>query len=245
MSSKPVEAMRSIRTEFAVVPACALAMFAWSIGASAQTKPEPYHIGVSAMLTGPISSFYAAQAEGMRIYFDALNASGGINGHPVIITFRDNRGDPAVATIDAQAFTDGGALTSSLFSASNTVPGFAQAVIRANLPTVNASWCYGPSVPGGGPKIAENYFCAGFGPLAMFKGYVEVADKLAKRLGPNPKPAYAGTDAPGNVAAFTKMLIPMLEQRGWTKGATCRQPLSAPRTIVRQHAPSSILAHKP
>jgi ABC-type branched-subunit amino acid transport system substrate-binding protein len=148
-----------------------------------------------------------------------LNANGGINGHPVNVTFRDNRGDPAVAAADAQAFIDGDVLTASLFSASNTVPGFAQAITRSNLPTVNASWCYGPSVPGGGPKVAENYFCAGFSPLANVLTFVEVFDKFAKMVGPNPRAAYAGTDAPGNVVAFTKMFIPMVEQRGWAKGA--------------------------
>ena len=186
--------------------------------AAAQPKAAPYRLGVSAMLTGPVSSFYAAQAEGLRVFFDQVNAAGGVDGHPVDVEFRDNRGDPATAAADAQTFIDGNTLTATLFSASNTVPGFAQAVTRAGVPTVNASWCYGPSVPGGGPKIAKSYFCAGFSPLANVLVFVGLFDKFAKTMGPHPHAAYAGTDAPGNVVAFTKMFIPMVEHHGWEKG---------------------------
>ncbi len=186
-------------------------------GAFAQAKNDSYKLGVSGMLTGSISSFYAAQAEGVRIYFDLINANGGVNGHPVSIEFRDNRGDPATAAADAQAFIDGDVIGASLFSASNTVPGFAQAITRSTLPVVNASWCYGPSVPGGGPKVAENYFCAGFSPIANVQTFIEVFDKFATMISEK-RGAYAGTDAPGNVVAFTKMFIPSVESKGWAKG---------------------------
>lgn len=197
-------------------PLIAGAMLLGILG-STQASAQDHKLGVSAMLTGPISSFYVAQAEGLRIYFDALNAAGGINGRRVTIQFRDNRGDPAVAASDAQTFVDGDVLGVSLFSASNTVPGFAQAATRGALPVINASWCYGPSVPGGGPKIAESYFCAGFSPLADVKTFVPLFQSFAKDLGSTPQPGYAGTDAPGNVVAFTKMMVPMLENEGWAK----------------------------
>lgn len=187
--------------------------------AQAQGTGPDYKLGVSAMLTGPVSSFYAAQAEGVRVYFDALNAGGGIDGRKVSLLFRDNRGDPSVAASDAQAFVDGDVLGASLFSASNTVPGFAQTATRGALPVINTSWCYGPSVPGGGPKIAETYFCAGYSPLADVQTYISLFKTFAKTIGgANLKAGYAGTDAPGNVVAFTKMMIPSLEKDGWAKG---------------------------
>lgn len=184
---------------------------------TASAHAQDYKLGVSAMLTGPISSLYAAQAEGIRVFFDDVNAAGGINGHRVSVTFRDNRGDPSVAASDAQAFVDGDVLGASLLSASNTVPGFAQAATRASLPVVNASWCYGPSVPGGGPKIAESYFCAGFSPLGDVYALGALFDKLAERLGKGQQPGFAGTDAPGNVVGFKKALIPLVEHQGWAK----------------------------
>jgi ABC-type branched-subunit amino acid transport system substrate-binding protein len=185
-----------------------------AVGAHAQD----YKLGVSAMLTGPISSLYAAQAEGIRVFFDAVNANGGINGHRVSVTFRDNRGDPSVAASDAQAFVDGDVLGASLLSASNTVPGFAQVATRAALPVVNASWCYGPSVPGGGPKIADSYFCAGFSPLGDVYAIDALFTKFAERLGKGAQPGFAGTDAPGNVVGFKKALIPLVEHHGWKTG---------------------------
>jgi branched-chain amino acid transport system substrate-binding protein len=185
-------------------------------GAFAQAN-QPYRLGVSGMLTGTGSSFYAAQAEGLRIFFDRLNEKGGINGHPVTIVFRDNRGDPATAAADAQAFIDGDVVGASLFSASNTAPGFAQAITRSKLPVVNASWCYGPSVPGGGPKVAENYFCAGITSLANVKAFIELFDRFATMV-KEKKAAYGTIDVPGALASFNKMFIPSIEKKGWANG---------------------------
>lgn len=179
---------------------------------------EPYKIGVSGMFTGPISSYYAGQAEGIRVYFDAVNANGGIDGHPVEVTFRDNRGDPSVAAADAQAFVDSDVLTGTLLSASNTYPGFSQATIRGELPVVNGSWCYGPSVPGGGPEVAGNFFCSGFSGLAPANAFVKFFEDEIAKIVDEKKAAYALTDAPGNVVSIQKAIRDPLEHNGWVPG---------------------------
>lgn len=228
----------------------AVACIALAQGESAaQATKEPYLIGLSGQLTGPLSAFYVGQAEGLRVYFDQLNANGGINGHPVKVELRDNRGDPAIAASDAQAFIDGKVLVASLSSASNTVPGWAQAITRSDLPSVNTTFCYGPSVPGGGPKLATNYFCAGVTGIADAYAILEAfKTAVAPKLGPQPRLAYGSTNAPGNVAVFTRMLRPLLEKDGVQKdGYLAAVPFSttdyspAARAIIASGAQAVIV----
>ena len=55
---------------------------------------DPYVIGYQTDITGPVSSFYAPGAEGFRLYMQALNDSGGINGHPVNVLYEDDKSSP-------------------------------------------------------------------------------------------------------------------------------------------------------
>jgi ABC-type branched-subunit amino acid transport system substrate-binding protein len=59
---------------------------------------EPYIIGVQSDVTGRGSGSYAVITEGVRLYFEALNDRGGINGHPVKVIYEDNKSDPARAS---------------------------------------------------------------------------------------------------------------------------------------------------
>jgi branched-chain amino acid transport system substrate-binding protein len=49
---------------------------------------EQYTIGLSGLLTGPGASTTAPTIEAIRIYFDKVNAAGGINGRKVNLTIR-------------------------------------------------------------------------------------------------------------------------------------------------------------
>ena len=82
-------------------------------GAVAQNS-EPYVIGLTGDLSGPSAGTYKPLAEGARIYFDALNAKGGINGHPVKLLTRDSRGDPNQVVSDLNYF-DGEKVSGVLF----------------------------------------------------------------------------------------------------------------------------------
>jgi ABC-type branched-subunit amino acid transport system substrate-binding protein len=58
---------------------------------------EPYIIGYPADITGPLKHNYAPQAEGFRLYMQALNDKGGVNGHPVKVIYEDDKTQPARA----------------------------------------------------------------------------------------------------------------------------------------------------
>jgi branched-chain amino acid transport system substrate-binding protein len=65
---------------------------------------EPYRIGMTAAITGRFSAGYAPTYEAYRAYFKRINDAGGINGHPVEITYEDDRGEPQRAAAAAKKF---------------------------------------------------------------------------------------------------------------------------------------------
>src|SRR2546422_9581673 len=74
---------------------------------AAAQAPEPYRIGMTAAITGPFSAGYAPTYEAYRTYFKRVNEAGGINGHPGVITYEDDRGEPQRAAAAAQKLTGG------------------------------------------------------------------------------------------------------------------------------------------
>jgi branched-chain amino acid transport system substrate-binding protein len=80
-----------------------------AVPATAQA-PEPYRIGMTAAITGPFSAGYAPTYEAYRAYFKRVNDAGGINGHPVTITYEDDRGEPQRAAAAAKKLTEGSLL---------------------------------------------------------------------------------------------------------------------------------------
>lgn len=68
--------------------------------------PEPYRIGMTAAITGRFSAGYAPTYEAYRVYFKRVNDAGGLHGHPVEITYEDDRGEPQRAAAAAKKFAD-------------------------------------------------------------------------------------------------------------------------------------------
>lgn len=65
-----------------------------SAGGSAQTGSEPYKIGVTWPLTGPLASSGQQYLPGAQIAVDHINRAGGINGHPLLLVVEDSQGTP-------------------------------------------------------------------------------------------------------------------------------------------------------
>jgi branched-chain amino acid transport system substrate-binding protein len=65
--------------------------------ASATSAPpggEPYKLGVTFPMTGPLAAFGTAILPGFTIAADDLNKAGGIKGHPVQLVIEDSKGTP-------------------------------------------------------------------------------------------------------------------------------------------------------
>ena len=89
-----------------ILAAAAVLVLTAAAYAAAQA-PEPYRIGMTAAITGPFSTGYAPTYEAYRTYFKRVNDAGGINGHPVAITYEDDRGEPQRAAAAAKKLTEG------------------------------------------------------------------------------------------------------------------------------------------
>jgi ABC-type branched-subunit amino acid transport system substrate-binding protein len=67
---------------------------------------EPYRIGMSAAITGLAGGTYAPTYEAYKAYFKRVNDAGGIDGHPVDISYEDDRGEPQRAAAAAKKLAE-------------------------------------------------------------------------------------------------------------------------------------------
>jgi len=68
-------------------------------------------IGQSAALTGPGSALAAPFVQGAKLYFDKLNAGGGVNGRKVELVTLDDRGNPAITAENTKKLLGQGVLS--------------------------------------------------------------------------------------------------------------------------------------
>lgn len=92
-----------------------LAVLAWaSLAAHAQLQEgvskSAIVLGQSLALTGPGSSLAQPFHEGARLYFDRVNAAGGVHGRKIELVTLDDRGNPAMTVANTQKLLDQGVL---------------------------------------------------------------------------------------------------------------------------------------
>ncbi|MCA9876720.1 MAG: ABC transporter substrate-binding protein, partial [Thermomicrobiales bacterium] len=73
-----------------------------------QRAEEPLYVAVAGGMTGSSSASGLETVNSARLYFDRLNAAGGINGHPVQLLIFDDQNDPELARRVAQEIVDDG-----------------------------------------------------------------------------------------------------------------------------------------
>jgi branched-chain amino acid transport system substrate-binding protein len=115
-------------------------------GAIAQGQ-EAYVIGMSTALTGPGASTVAGAAEGLRLYINRLNKSGGINGRQVSLIVQDDQGEPSKAAANAKKLLtqDNVSLLINTSISSTFAPMIAEAK-RASVPLLFAGSVCPPDV---------------------------------------------------------------------------------------------------
>ncbi|WP_347557443.1 ABC transporter substrate-binding protein [Robbsia sp. KACC 23696] len=72
--------------------------------AAAPASAEPYYFGVSGPLTGVNAQYGEQWRAGFDLALAALNADGGVQGHPLAYTFEDSQSDPRQSVTIAQKF---------------------------------------------------------------------------------------------------------------------------------------------
>ncbi len=86
------------------------AMFAASLGMGNAWAEGTLRIGMVAGFTGPVASLVRESAEGARLYFDAVNAQGGIKGQFIELVALDDKYDDKTAAVLARGLADQGVL---------------------------------------------------------------------------------------------------------------------------------------
>ncbi len=120
---------------------------------------EPYVVGFSAALTGPGSGTYAPIKDAFDVYFNEVNAKGGVNGHPVKIIFEDNAAQPSKAASDAKKFvTQDKVILMLNASLSSTYAPMVQVAQQAKVPIFFAAAVCPPEVYP--PNADPNQFCS-------------------------------------------------------------------------------------
>ena len=120
---------------------------------------DAYVIGCSMAVTGPGSGTYAQIKQAMDIYFDDVNARGGINGHPVKIIVADNAGQPSKAAAHAKKFvTQDKVIIVMLVSLSSTYAPVVKVTKQYGVPLFyGGAVCPEACYP---PQADPNQFCS-------------------------------------------------------------------------------------
>ncbi len=118
----------------------ALAAFGAAAIAGPALAQDAYVIGVTGALTGPVASTQAPAMEAMRVYFERVNAAGGVNGKPVRIILQDDAAEPSKAAANAKRLItqDNVVLLINASLSSTYAPTVAEAK-RAGVPLLFAS----------------------------------------------------------------------------------------------------------
>lgn len=176
-------------------------------GASAKGGAEPYVVGASADISGPIAATYGPILEGLRVYTDWLNGQGGVDGHPIKLLVRDHKSDPALVSSDVKYFNESGTTAVMFAGPSSTLASYVAAMKDA--PTIYGNSCYPPSPP---PKPAANFFCVGVSPATDAVALVELLFENMK--GKDVKLGLVAEDIPGCRVVNDKSIAPLAKKRG-------------------------------
>lgn len=95
-------------------------------------------IGVSGALTGPAASSYGPAVEGLRLYVDRLNKSGGVGGRQIKLLIQDDQGEPSKAAANAKKLVQEGAQIVVSASLSSTYAPIIAEAKRADIPVLFA-----------------------------------------------------------------------------------------------------------
>lgn len=92
--AKPAEAAKPTEAAKPAAKEAAPAQPAAKDSAPKPASGEPYKIGVTWALTGPLAAFGTQILPGIEIAVDDINRAGGVNGRPLSLVIEDSKGTP-------------------------------------------------------------------------------------------------------------------------------------------------------
>jgi ABC-type branched-subunit amino acid transport system substrate-binding protein len=103
--------MKNLSSWVRCMMVAAMALGVVAAGAEDGVTKSGIVIGQSIALTGPGSALAAPFHQGAKLYFDRLNASGGINGRRIELVTLDDRGNPQLTTENTKKLLEQGVLS--------------------------------------------------------------------------------------------------------------------------------------
>ena len=139
---------------------------------------EPLKLGYLVDASGPMQGIFKTGLDGFKLYIDAVNESGGVNGRKIDLMVRDVQIDPARSAASAQELADQGALAILGLSLTSTHMPVYNAMQKANVPVVTGFPAnVGVVLP---PNAREGVY--GVGLAFEITGYV--GGELARKVSP-------------------------------------------------------------
>jgi len=137
------------------------APFALAIGvalAASSVSAQDLVVGAAAPLSGPQAVFGGSWHNGIKIYFDEINAAGGVKGRKLVLSQGDDKADPREGTLVAQRFCDNKAVVAVIghFNSGVTIPSM-DVYSECGMPQVTLS---------SNPRITQLNFKQIFRPIA-------------------------------------------------------------------------------
>ena len=108
-----------------------------SVSRSAAPSGAPIKVGVICSCSGPFGTYIAAAGKTAEAWGKAVNAAGGLNGHPVEITVVDDASTPGTSVTKAQSLIDDGVHV--ILDLTNLDATWASAVTNAKIPVVGGA----------------------------------------------------------------------------------------------------------
>lgn len=185
--------MRSTSLKKVLTIAAATAI-AGAGAAFAQSKP-PYVIGYISDFSGPFVDTFSPVHDGFRAHIEQVNASGGINGHPVKMVVRDDQLNATrAASLVRELVTTENVNSIWSLSLSSTLPGVYEIAKRLNVPAISSVSAIKTTLP----PAADFAYSTG----SVFEVAGEVSAKLAANIAPGKgKMMCVSIDSAGGFAA--------------------------------------------
>lgn len=127
------------------------ALFAACMGADVALAESALRIGMVAGFSGPVAGIVQESAEGARLYFDSVNAQGGIKGQNIELVTQDDKYDNAKAVAAAKSLASQGVLALMLSRGTGPTEAMLPVLKENHLPLIapatGASSLYEPTQP--------------------------------------------------------------------------------------------------
>ncbi|MDD9205129.1 ABC transporter substrate-binding protein, partial [Georgenia sp. 10Sc9-8] len=116
-----------------------LALAACSTGTgTADEAADPFRIGVYAPMTGEMAEYGETFQRAFDLYLAQVEEAGGVEGHPVELEIRDDRGEPRQAANIAQELVDDPSIDATIGSFSSAASMAAAPIIeRGGMPNIS------------------------------------------------------------------------------------------------------------